>query len=340
MRRLSRMVLSSLVALTLAAPAFAQENGNPPSSNQTNQTSQTNQAPPPVWWPFASATANTFVPGLGFVMIGDQYAALATSGLVSGFVSLAALNTPPMVTIYRQPSSLFALTAQETVFTSSYLVYQQARLQNKNQGFSHPLVVRELPALIFAPVQREQFLDRQVWTNVGLVFLSSELISLAYEGTTGTITSGILRSIRSGRSVFNARSAQLGGWTTSPAVGYGVHLGGSLLVGAHAGIGEEALFRGIIQEEGERLLGPWGGLAIASGLFGLAHAVGGSGNPRQVVYTTVGGVLDGLLYQQSGYDLSKPIAAHTYWDALLFAISGLFPDENGRTIPLGIRYTF
>lgn len=321
MKRLSSLVLSSLLSLVLATPASA-------------------QASPPVWWPFASATANTLVPGLGFAMIGDQYAAIATSGLVSGFVSLAALNAPPMVTIYRQPSSLFALTAQETVFTSSYLVYQQARLQSGNQGYGHPLVVRELPALLFAPIQREQLLDKQVWTSVGLVFLSSELLSLAYEGPKGTITSGIIGGIRSGRTIFNARSAQLGGWTTSPAVGYGVQLGGSLLVGAHAGIGEEALFRGIIQEEGERVFGPWGGLAIASGLFGLAHAFGGSGNPRQVAYTTVGGILDGLLYQQSGYDLSKPIAAHTYWDALLFAVSGLFPDENGRTIPLGIRYTF
>jgi hypothetical protein len=54
----------------------------------------------------------------------------------------------------------------------------------------------------------------------------------------------------------------------------------------------------------------------------------------------MGGALDGFLYQESGYDLSKPIASHAYYDALLFALAGLFPDQNGNTTPFGIRYSF
>jgi membrane protease YdiL (CAAX protease family) len=45
------------------------------------------------------------------------------------------------------------------------------------------------------------------------------------------------------------------------------------LIALLAGLGEEALFRAVVQEYLARWLGPWPGLLLASGLFGLAHCV-------------------------------------------------------------------
>jgi hypothetical protein len=50
-------------------------------------------------------------------------------------------------------------------------------------------------------------------------------------------------------------------------------IGSAVLLGASAGIGEELLFRGLIQPAIEKSTGPFVALVIASVLFGLMHAI-------------------------------------------------------------------
>ncbi|MCH9038402.1 MAG: CPBP family intramembrane metalloprotease, partial [Chloroflexi bacterium] len=45
------------------------------------------------------------------------------------------------------------------------------------------------------------------------------------------------------------------------------------VISAVAGVGEEALFRGVVQSAAGAALGPWGGLLVASLFFGAAHLV-------------------------------------------------------------------
>ena len=77
------------------------------------------------------------------------------------------------------------------------------------------------------------------------------------------------------------------------------------------GIGEEMLFRGLLQGSFESLLGPTAGLLSASVVFGLAHPV----SATYFVLTTVMGVYLGLLWNGTG-NLLAPVVAHALYDFL------------------------
>lgn len=88
-----------------------------------------------------------------------------------------------------------------------------------------------------------------------------------------------------------------------------------IVVALCAGIGEEILFRGVLQ----RWLGVWGqGLA-----FGLAHAQ--NAYPPQVLFAFGLGVVFGYLYKR-GWSLVTLIVAHTLYDFTLLAVALLYPE--------------
>ena len=77
-----------------------------------------------------------------------------------------------------------------------------------------------------------------------------------------------------------------------------------LLLSAAAGLGEELLFRGVIQEEL--------GLGVASVLFGLMHGPTRELWPLAIWAAAMGAVL-GVLYQVSG-NLFVPSLSHALYD--------------------------
>jgi membrane protease YdiL (CAAX protease family) len=90
------------------------------------------------------------------------------------------------------------------------------------------------------------------------------------------------------------------------------------LLSLAAGVGEEMLFRGVIQGALARTLGRTAGIAIAAALFGLLH-------PVSATYIVVAGLLGaylGLIWLLSG-NLLAVIVAHTLYDfvALLVLMS-------------------
>lgn len=87
-----------------------------------------------------------------------------------------------------------------------------------------------------------------------------------------------------------------------------------LSVALMAGIGEELLFRGVIQAGLTGLVGPMTALAIASLLFGLAHAL----TVAYFVLTCLMGVYLGWLYQATG-NLLVPIMVHFLYDWIVLA---------------------
>jgi CAAX protease family protein len=84
----------------------------------------------------------------------------------------------------------------------------------------------------------------------------------------------------------------------------GVSVGLLLLLAAVAGLGEELLFRGVLQVEL--------GIGVASILFGLLHGPTRDLWPLAVWATAMGLVL-GILYQASG-NLLVPTMAHALYD--------------------------
>jgi membrane protease YdiL (CAAX protease family) len=86
------------------------------------------------------------------------------------------------------------------------------------------------------------------------------------------------------------------------------------VISALAGLGEEMLFRGVIQEAISARFAPWLGLVSASILFGLAH-------PISKAYAVLAGVMGlylGLLAIVTG-NLLVPIIAHGFYDFIALA---------------------
>ena len=94
-----------------------------------------------------------------------------------------------------------------------------------------------------------------------------------------------------------------------------------LLISALAGLGEEMLFRGLIQETTAGWvggpLGIWAGLLVASLLFGAVHPI----TPTYAVLAGLMGLYLGWLWIATG-NLLVPITAHAVYDfvALVYLV--------------------
>lgn len=89
----------------------------------------------------------------------------------------------------------------------------------------------------------------------------------------------------------------------------GTSVAGFAFISLLAGLGEEALFRGVLQVLIGKYSNVWIGLIAASALFGLAHAVSRA-------YAVVAGIIGaylGLLYLYTG-NIVAPIVCHAAYD--------------------------
>jgi membrane protease YdiL (CAAX protease family) len=86
-----------------------------------------------------------------------------------------------------------------------------------------------------------------------------------------------------------------------------------------AGFGEEMLFRGALQALFTNAAGQWAGLAAASLLFGVLHAV----TPAYAVVAAIIGAYLGWLWQVSG-NILTPIIVHALYDfvVLVYLLAG------------------
>jgi membrane protease YdiL (CAAX protease family) len=96
--------------------------------------------------------------------------------------------------------------------------------------------------------------------------------------------------------------------------------------------GEELFFRGWLQPLLAARCGPWIGLALASALFALAHALVVAPGPLAFLNVFLAGVLFGVLALRTG-GLWAPVAAHWAWNAAEMSALGLTP--NPGLDPLG-----
>jgi len=88
-----------------------------------------------------------------------------------------------------------------------------------------------------------------------------------------------------------------------------------------AGIGEEMLFRGVAQAALDNWLSPWIGLALASVLFGLLHAL----TPAYAILASLAGAYLGAVWLATG-NLLVVIEAHSLYDFI--ALSYLLRDSR------------
>ena len=130
------------------------------------------------------------------------------------------------------------------------------------------------------------------------------------------------------------------------------------------GVGEEMLFRGVIQQSLYKLysmgmskgLSRWGSIITASAVFGAAH--NGAGFSASPGIAFAAGMYLGWVYHPADgdFDLTQPIAIHSWWDTILNhrRLKGAnyvkrkqgenalnYPLQTYRTYPLfGFNYRF
>ena len=95
----------------------------------------------------------------------------------------------------------------------------------------------------------------------------------------------------------------------------GASSGALLVLAILAGIGEEGLFRGVLQSALAGPTGPWGALLLASALFGLVHFV----TATYAVLAALIGLYLGWLFLRTG-NLLVPIVVHALYDFVALSI--------------------
>lgn len=134
---------------------------------------------------------------------------------------------------------------------------------------------------------------------------------------------------------FLPMTALLGGWTISSQTEFTYHLEGGLhrnelLLGSFfsnqlVGMGEEMLFRGVIQrslfewlsQHYSQSIARWSSIVSASAVFGVAHSgIGGTATPGSAFLS---GLYLGWVYHpaEGGFDLGQVIALHSWWNTLI-----------------------
>lgn len=91
---------------------------------------------------------------------------------------------------------------------------------------------------------------------------------------------------------------------------------GSFISGISPAIGEEAFFRGYLNQRISMSYGSYTGLGISSTLFMLAHE-GNSDATDGRLARFLGGVYLGYIHMKHGYDLRPSIAAHFWWNFII-----------------------
>jgi hypothetical protein len=192
----------------------------------------------------------------------------------------------------------FALRlATDTALYSSFAAYRDGRARN-NAGYRTPAPQESLPELALSPF-RWEYLSRPT------TFIPIAIQALAVFSSKGGY--GIYRA-----DDVSKRDLHIYNFTANE----------------FTAVGEEAFFRGFVNNE---LSSRWGnrwGLASSSALFGLAHT--GDGNTANALQAGLAGAYLGWVQQRNQFEIGEGVAIH-YWINVLAGIAAI---RNGGSVQL------
>ncbi len=274
--------------------------------------------------PGTAAALSLLCPGCGHLYLDQQREGGAylgaTAALAGGAIALLAgqevggLDEPARSA--RVPLALPLLTtAQNLWFYSIFDAYRDARVARGDLGYRHPITRETLGDLASAPFRPKVLASPWVWGGVPLALGAGIAVSwLASRGS----SDGTSRP-----TIFDVREVNFLGRDLSRGAGFAAGAAYYAALFVPVGIGEEALFRGVIQTELEERFGTWGGLAAASAIFGAVHVFNFLDDPKSaalaVPVITVLGSSMGLAYIRTGHRLETSVAMHFWYDFLLGA---------------------
>lgn len=192
--------------------------------------------------------------------------------------------------------------ATDTALYSSYAAYRDARLRD-NRGYRTPPPGESLDDLALAPFSLE------------LLSRPTTFVPLALQAWAAS---------RGGYGIYR-----------SPDVGAGSLYAYHLLANEATAVGEEALFRGVFNNELSDRYGPGWGLALSSLTFGVAH--NGQGQTASIAQAAAAGAYLGWLQQRNGYRAAEGVALH-YWLNVLAGISAIRHGGGAALVALRIPF--
>jgi membrane protease YdiL (CAAX protease family) len=245
---------------------------------------------------------------------------LAKQGQTDGS---SALSLDGPVSSSRQSAGILLLGAgQNTWFYNVFDAYRDARVAQGDAGYKHKISRETLDELVLAPFTPSVVKSPYVWGLVPIALAAGIGVSF-------------LGGVSSTHAITHVHDINFFGDSLSRAGGFAAGEGYFVGLFDPVGVGEESLFRGVIQTEMDERLGPYGGIAVASAIFGGAHAlnyVGPGGDPKQAIVAvpfiaTIGATL-GYAYMKTGYQLKTSVAMHFWYDFLLSTVGFLVDTEH------------
>jgi membrane protease YdiL (CAAX protease family) len=298
--------------------------------------------------PALAAGLSLLCPGCGYFYLGQPRRAV---GYLSGAAGLIAAG---VVAIEDSPldsdgdrsqgrGTPLLGAAQNLWFYGVYATYRDARLARGDAGARYPVAREDVGDLLFAPFNPRVLESPWVWAGVPLMLTAAMGASYGFSRVVPSSSSPTtsMRHLWDGGGVeFFGRHH---GATTGIAAGEAYDVGLYLPVG----VGEEALFRGVVQAElSETSLGLWGGWAVGSAIFGAAHAINYIGvqdgfdkAALAVPYLMLTGSYLGFLYVHSNFSLKQGAAVHFWYDFLLGTLDFIVdPDHQPFVAHFGMPF--
>lgn len=197
-----------------------------------------------------------------------------------------------------------ARIATGTALYSSYGAYRDARAHD-NSGYRTPLPTESLTDLARAP------------------------FSLRYLSRPTTFVPLLIQAL----AVFSSKNGYA--VDRSPDVSESDLHTFNFVANEMTAVGEEALFRGFLNNEFSNRYGNNGGLVVSSVIFGLAHT--GQGQTADALQATAAGLYLGWMHQRNGFEVGEGVALH-YWVNVLAGISAI--RNGGSAQLLSLRFSF
>ena len=270
-------------------------------------------------------------PGVSRFCVGRPVEGALLGGLAAGHLSAAIAlnrNRPEDGTLFEDGGVTVPISGFQQVYLTSLglelLDLQRARLR--------PYTPQEqLGDLVSAPFRPSVLRRPSVWLGGLALTGGAAALTLALNDPDPTNP-----------------SPNLFGREFRPAVGYPLFTATNLTHFLHVAVGEEVVFRGLLQSALTRAMGPTPGWLLGTALFGAFHVPNAFGLPQgqrlpylllSLPYITLAGAWFGLVYRWSDYRLGPPIAVHFWYNFTLGALAfALDPDDHPFSASITVRF--
>jgi membrane protease YdiL (CAAX protease family) len=276
------------------------------------------------------------LPGAGPICAGHVAEGVAVAGLaaaeIAGAIAARAAYGPPGTASEDQPIFLdgrvIPLVALQN--TWAYSIGAVTFDLQRAQGLDR-VPPERLAALAAAPFDPRVLRRPAVWAGTLGLLAGGAALSFAVEVPLSSYEPGL--------------DPNLFGRSVSPGTGAALYGASSALLFEHVAIGEEVIFRGIIQSGFSRRWGDAAGFWLGTATFGALHAANLPLVPPEdrLVYAAAGlpwitlaGAWLGATYRWADFELAGPVAIHFWYDVGISTLGYLAdPAHNIFSIQVG-----